>query len=127
MIITGTTEYAAAIADKTFRLTAERLVLKCGVRADLKGFYRLVDCVIIYGTELCTEFCRIYRIVGEINGLQAKSVMREISYALKQSFDAPAKLSALIGFNIPESEIHSGLVIAYLGRLFKNPELSVFA
>ncbi len=127
MYIHAISEYATATADNTFRVTAEKLVLKCGIRADLKGFHRLADAVIIYGTGLCTEFCRIYRIIGDLNGLQSKSVMREISYAIKQSFDLRAKLSALVGFDIPESEIHSGLVIAYLGKLFKNPELSVYA
>ena len=127
MLITATTEYATAITDKTFRVTAERLVMQCGVRADLKGFRRLADAIIVYGTGLCTEFCRIYRIIGDINGLQSKTVMREITYAIRQSIGMPAKLSALVGFEIPETEIHSGLVIAYLGKLFKNPELSVYA
>ena len=114
-------------SEPTFRLTAERLVYKCGVRADLKGSKCLVDAIILYGTELCDGFCEIYRVVGALRGLKEKSVMREISYAISQAVDLPARLSALVGAHIPESHIHSGLVIAYLGKLFQNPNLTVYA
>ena len=113
--------------DKTFRFTAERLVLKCGVRADLKGFSCLIDAVIIYGTETCATFCEIYRVIGELRGLKTKTVMREIAYAIEQSFGLCARLSDMIGISISEADIHSGLVIAYLGRLFVNPDISVYA
>lgn len=116
----------SALADPSFRLTAEKLVLKVGVRVDLKGYNGLVDAVILYGTELCIKFCRIYRIVGELRNLKSKSVMREISYAVNQAFDLPRKLSDLVGVEIPASDIHSGLVIAYLGKLFRSPSLAVY-
>lgn len=115
------------ISDKTFRATAERLVIKCGVRADLKGFACLVDAVILYGTETSTSFCEIYRIIGELRRVKPKTVMREISYAVMQAFDIAARLSELIGLPVPASDIHSGLVIAYLGKLFQNPDLSVYS
>ncbi len=117
----------STVSDPSFRLTAERLVLKCGVRADLKGSRCLIDAVILHGTEMCTGFCEIYRAIADIRGLKPKSVMREISYAIAQAFDLPDRLSTMVGTDIPPSDIHSGLVIAYLGRLFKNPDLSVYA
>lgn len=120
-------EYIGLVGDPTFRLTAERLVLKCGVRADLKGCSCLIDAVILFGTESCSGFCEIYRLIGELRRLKPKSVMREISYAISQSFDISKRLSALVGIPISEADIHSGLVIAYLGRLFKNPDLSLYA
>lgn len=116
-----------AVFDPTFRFTAERLAFKCGVRADLKGFECLVDAIILFGTGCCNGFCEIYRTIGELRGLKAKSVMREISYAIMQAFDLPTKLSTLIHAKITEADIHSGLVIAYLGKLFKNPELNVYS
>ena len=120
-------EYRQVLSDPSFRLTAERLILKCGVRADLKGSNQLVDAVILYGTDMCTGFCEIYRIIGEVRNKKPKSVMRGISYAISQAFDLPARLSDMIGTTVPPQHVHSGLVIAYLGRLFKNPELSLYA
>lgn len=120
-------EYIQTVGDPSFRLTAEKLVLKCGVRADLKGCSCLADAIILFGTESCTGFCEIYRVIGSIRGLKPKSVMREITYAISQSFGISERLSSMVGIHIPESDIHSGLVIAYLGKLFKNPDLSLYA
>lgn len=119
-------EYKAALSDPTFRLTAERLTLKCGVRADLKGNKCLADAIILYGTELCTGFCEIYRIIGGLRNIKAKSVMREISYAITQAFGISAQLSKMIGINLTDADIHSALVIAYLGKLFKDPDIDLF-
>ena len=120
-------EYKKVLSDPSFRLTAERLTLKCGVRADLKGSDCLVDAVILYGTDMCTRFCEIYRIIGEVRNIKPKSVMRLISYTVMQAFDLPSRLSEMVGTTIPPDHVHSGLVIAYLGRLFKNPALSLYA
>lgn len=114
------------LSDRSFRLTAERLALKCGVRADLKGSSCLTDAVILYGTEASTAFCEIYRIIGAVRGLKYKSVMREITYAIDQSFSISDNLSAMLGIKINKSDIHSGLVIAYLGKLFKDPDISIY-
>lgn len=127
MITQARNEYMNILSDPSFRLTAEKLVLKCGIRADLKGYRCLADAVILYGTDTCTGFCEIYRAVGTVRDLKAKSVMREISYAISQSFDIASRLSEMMGIDIPESDIHSALVIAYLGQLFKNPSLSLYA
>lgn len=120
-------EYKQVLSDPSFRLTAERLTLKCGVRADLKGSDSLADAVILYGTDTCTAFCEIYRIIGAVHDVKPKSIMRAISYAITQAFDLAERLSDMIGTTIPPDHVHSGLVIAYLGRLFKNPELSLYA
>ena len=120
-------EYMAALADPSFRLTAERLTMKCGVRSDLKGSRCLVDAIILYGTELCTGFCEIYRIIGEVRGLKPKSVMREIAYAISQAFGIVDRLSKLVGVALCDNDIHSGLVIAYLGKIFRHPDLALYA
>lgn len=121
------TEYRTVVADPSFRLTAEKLTLKCGVRSDLKGSRCLVDAIILYGTEMCTGFCEIYRIIGELRNIKYKSVMREISYAIAQAFGIAERLSRLVGVTLTESDIHSALVIAYLGRIFRNPDLALYA
>ena len=120
-------EYISVLGERSFRITAERLVLRCGVRADLKGFQCLADAVILYGSGLCSGVCEIYRIIGEYRKLKQKSVMREISYSLAQAFDLPTHLSKLIGAPILSDDIHSSLVISYLGSIFRNPDLSVYA
>lgn len=120
-------ECRSVVSDRTFHFTAERLVLKCGVRADLKGFSCLIDAVIIYGTETSTAFCEIYAAIGALRKLKVKTVMREIAYAIAQAFDLRSRLSEMIGIPIAEADLHSGLVIAYLGRLFANPDVAVYA
>ena len=120
-------EYLAALSDPSFRLTAERLIMKCGVRSDLKGSNCLVDAIILYGTELCTGFCEIYRIIGEVRGIKPKSVMREISYSIAQAFGIVERLSKLVGVTLTQNDIHSGLVIAYLGKIFEHPDLALYA
>ena len=120
-------EYTKVLAVPSFRLTAEKLVYRCGVRADLKGCKCLVEAVILYGTETCEEFCEIYRIIGALRGINYKSVMREITYAIAQAFNLCERLSEMIGTFIPPTDIHASLVIAYLGRLFKNPDLALYA
>ena len=116
-------EYGGMTADPTFRTTAEQLVYKFGMRADLKGSNYLIDAVILNGTDSCTHACEIYRIIGSLRELNSKTVMRDITYTVKHAFGLADKLSAALGITIPESDIHSSLVIAYLGRLFKNPHL----
>ncbi len=115
------------LSDPSFRLTAEKLAIKCGIRADLMGFNRIVDAVILCGVGECTNSTEIYARVGALRNIKPKSVLRVITYAIRHAFDLPARLSAMIGIPIPESDIHSGLVIAYLGRLFQNPSLALYA
>lgn len=119
-------EHIELTTDKTFRFTAERLVLKCGIRADLKGSDALADCVILYGVGAVTGYCDIYRAVGKLRGVSPKSVIREISYAIAQAFDIEEKFSALVGIRVRRQDIHCSLLIAYLGKLFRNPDLSIF-
>lgn len=116
-----------ALADRTFRLTAERLVLKCGIRSDLKGCELLIDAVILFGTETCASLCEIYHALGARRGIKSKSVMREIAYALNQAPDIVARFSALVGAALCKRHIHSALVIACLGKIFRRPSLAVYA
>ena len=120
-------EYAELTADKSFRLTAERLVFRCGIHSNLKGYDCLADAVILYGAGACTGFCEIYRIIGLLRGLKPKSVMREISYAISQTRDIHIQLSKLTGFIVDKNDVHNALVIAYLGRIFRSPELSLYS
>ena len=120
------TEYLTALTDPSFRLTAERLTMKCGVRSDLKGSKCLVDAIILSGTELCTGTCEMYRVIGEIRNIKPKSVMREIAYALTQSFCVAERLSKMIGVLLTDNDIHSALIIAYLGKLFRHPDLALY-
>lgn len=119
-------EYLTALSDPSFRLTAERLTMKCGIRSDLKGSKCLVDAIILSGTELCTGTCEMYRVIGEIRNIKPKSVMREIAYAILQSFRVAERLSKLIGILLTDNDIHSSLVIAYLGKIFKHPDLELY-
>ncbi len=120
-------EYAELTADKSFRLTAERLVFRCGIHSNLKGYDCLADAVILYGAGACTGFCEIYRIIGLLRGLKPESVMREISYAISQARDIHIQLSKLTGFIVDKNDVHNALVIAYLGRIFRSPELSLYS
>ncbi len=120
-------EYAELTADKSFRLTAERLVFRCGIHSNLKGYDCLADAVILYGAGACTGFCEIYRIIGLLRGLKPKSVMREISYAISLTRDIHIQLSKLTGFIVDKNDVHNALVIAYLGRIFRSPELSLYS
>ena len=104
------------------RAAAERLVFRLGVRAHLNGYAYLTDAVALYGEE--SADIDIYGAVGKAYGLNRKTIMREINYALAQAFDIDKHLSALIGITIEKHEIHGSLVIAYLGKLCKRPWLS---
>ncbi|MDE6401604.1 MAG: hypothetical protein K2L54_03225, partial [Clostridiales bacterium] len=83
--------------------------------------------VILYGTGACTGFCEIYRIIGLLRGIKPKSVMREISYALSQANGIEINLSLLAGLRVNKTDVHNALVIAYLGKIFKSPELSLYS
>lgn len=115
------------LRDQSFRLTAEKLALRCGIRADLKGFEYIVDAVILFGTETYTRMCEIYSRIGELRRAKEKSVMRAVSYSIANAIDLPSRLSEMVGINIAASDIHNGLIIAYLGKLFRSPALSTYA
>ncbi|MCH5160703.1 MAG: hypothetical protein J1G04_01590 [Clostridiales bacterium] len=105
--------------DPAARREAERLVLKCGIHANLKGFSRLIDAVVLYGAHDYT-LCELYRTIAELRSLKPKTVIREISYALSQSPRLEKRLSELVGSVFCSDEIHSGLVIAALATLLKS-------
>lgn len=119
--------YAERLNDPGLRETAERLVMRAGVSAKYKGAHTLADTIILYGTDASHKFCTLYRIVAECRGLKFKTVMREIDYAITQSRELPVRLSVMIGTPIYEEDIHSGLVISYLGMMLKNPTISLYS
>ncbi len=104
------------------RRTAERLIYRCGIRADLKGSDCLADAAILYscGARL---FYAIYDDVGAYRGKKSKTVQREISYCIAQAPDLAERLSAMIGCRVSPADIHSSLVIAYLGKLLESAEI----
>lgn len=109
--------------DNQSRLAAERLVIKCGVRADVKGFNYLIDAVILFGKDYSTNVKSIYSAIADTHGAEPLSISNQIAFAIAQSFNLSDNLSRLVGMAIPSSDIHAKLVIAYLGRLFRNPLL----
>ena len=98
------------------RRDAVSLVVKCGVRADLRGFDCLVDAIVFSVLNPRVGFCNIYKRIGDDIGVKQKTVMREISYAIAQAFDIRSALSAIVGVKIPQNDVHSSLVIAYLAN-----------
>lgn len=127
MNIIKSTEYMSVLSDNTFRHTANKLLIKCGIRAELNGYHYLTDAIVLYGTETCTKFCEIYRIIAAHRRIKPKSVMREISYAINNSIAIHERISELIGIDIPQDVVHNGLVIAYLGVIFRDPDSSIYA
>lgn len=103
----------------SLRRSAELIAIKCGIRADLKGFERLVDAILLYGENSGTSFNSLYLLMSKSCGVKPKTIMREISYALSQAFNLHDRLSQLLGIDILPQDLHSGLVIAYLSRLVK--------
>lgn len=104
----------------TIRTTAMNMVLKCGIPPSLKGCAYLSEAIEMYALNEYS-FTDIYRTIGKRNGISAKSVMRNISYAISQGFDVGNKLSAIVGVDIPDAQIHSSLVISYLAHILKPP------
>ncbi len=106
------------------RRDAVSLVVKCGVRADLRGFDCLVDAIVFSVLNPRVGFCNIYKRIGDDIGVKQKTVMREISYAIAQAFDIRSTLSAIVGVKIPQNDVHSSLVIAYLANELRTKRLA---
>ena len=122
-----TNDYKSYLTDDTFILTANKILIRCGIRIDLKGYHYLADAIILYGTGLCKRFSDIYRIIAADRGIKPKSVMREISYAINAAHGIHERISSMLGIEIPKTVVHNGLVIAYLGTIFRDPDASLFA
>lgn len=107
--------------DKKARTKAINLILKCGVPPCLVGYEYLTKATEIYakGNYSITD---VYRIIAEQSDIKPKSVMRNISYAISQSFDFCNRLSDIMGIKIPSSEIHNALVISYLATKINDPK-----
>ncbi|MDE6402124.1 MAG: hypothetical protein K2L54_05855, partial [Clostridiales bacterium] len=63
------------------------------------------------------------RTIADRRGLNPKSIMREINYALTATQDVYVKLSELTGLTFADTDMRASLVIAYLARLLSVPEL----
>lgn len=98
------------------RIAAEDLIVRCGVRVDLKGSEYLVDGALLFGLNGMRGCYKIYDAIAEMRGVRAKTVMQEMSYAINKAYDITQGLSELVGVKIPKGEIHNGLVMGYLGR-----------
>lgn len=86
-----------------------------------KGYEQLCDCVlarITYGTTITD----IYSAVAVKYGIQSKSVMRNISYALNKVEKLSEKLSDILGIKIDENSLHNGNIIYYLADIVSDPD-----
>lgn len=90
------------------------LLIDCGIPPFLRGYTNLARAVELYADGI-TSFNEIYRIISKECGVEAKSTLRSITYAINQAYDLAVNLSELVNINIPQDHIRSALVIAYLG------------
>lgn len=121
MGMNNTSVIKKAAEDRRTVNAVERLVLKCGVRADLNGYTYLSEAAAVFSAHPDSKLKDICDAVGSIHGVKPKTVMREINYAVAQAFDISETLSELVGARIPPSHIHGRLVIAYIGKLCGKP------
>lgn len=92
---------------------AKNLVLKCGVPPTLAGYKYLTEAVELYATGNY-KLTEVYEELAESQDLLPQSVLRDISYAIAQSYNISKRLSAVVGLEIPDEQIRAGLVISYL-------------
>lgn len=87
-----------------------------------KGYEQLCDCVLakIQNEATITD---IYSVVAVKYGIQSKSVMRNISYALNKVEKLSERLSEILGAKIDENSLHNGNIIFYLADIVSNPEM----
>lgn len=108
-------------SSENISLKAAGLVMKCGVQPSLIGYTFLAEASVLYAFEK-TSVSNIYRKIAEKYGIQPRSVMRNMSYALSQGFDVHKKLSRIMGVEIPNNQIHNSLVIAYIAFKLKTDD-----
>ncbi len=109
----------SVIDNDELRCSAEKLLLKCGIRADLSGFTYLTDAVILKSSYPRLRTCETYSLIGKVHSMRQKSIMRAISYAVDNAFGLPRRLNAMLDIDIGYSDIHNGLVISYLAGLMR--------
>lgn len=117
--------YIECLKNKLLRKRAEKLVYRCGIRADLKGSECLVDAVILYSVGAVGSFCKLYELVGAYRSKKPKTVLREISYSISQATDLALNIAELIGCAVHDSEIHNSLVIAHLGKALDDHDIAL--
>lgn len=87
-----------------------------------KGYAQLCDCVLAK-LKNETTITDIYSAVAVKYGVQSKSVMRNISYALNKVERLSERLSEILGTKIDENSLHNGNIIFYLADIVSNPEI----
>lgn len=112
----NTAEITRILDNRRNKTAADRIVLKCGIRADLKGFTYLAEAAVLYGNDV-VGFNEIYRRLGARHGVQSKSIMREITYAIKGSPDVLPRLAELTGKTVAANASNS-VVIQCLGMMY---------
>lgn len=117
-------KYDKYVYDVERRTIAEKLMLYCGVPADLGGFTKLVDCSVVASYYPTAPLNAIYRAVGAMYGVTPKTILRAVSYALYKTPDFASAFSLVIGMRIKPSDVHSGMAIVLLSKIIDNPALS---
>lgn len=104
------------LADPEKRAAAELLLLKCGVRSKYKGFTYLADAALVYADGWQDTFGGIYDVVARFRGISVKSMFRDLSYAVDNSFELGARLAELSGANYYGEPIKPSTAVAIIGR-----------
>ena len=98
---------------------AMEVLVSCGIPPCLGGCAHLARAIDLYADGM-TSFMEIYRTIAKERGVEVKSALRTITYALKHSFDLHVNLSELLHITIPKDQVHSSLVIAQLGLYMRR-------
>lgn len=104
----------------------KRNLIRLNIDPTHLGFKQLVECInvrICYGLN---TLGKIYAAVSKGYGVQPKTVMRNVTYALRHAYDLPQRLSEILGFQIDTNTLHSGKVIFYMADYVAEPELFDF-
>lgn len=117
------TDFGKHIFNTERRTLAEKLVLYCGVPANLSGYDKLVDCAVIASYRVSAPRKEIYRTVASVYGVVSQSVIRSVTYAINKTTDFERSFAEIIGSHA-RVDVHCGKVIAHLGKIIDNPELS---
>lgn len=90
------------------------------------GFKQLVECISVRIRYEMNTLCKIYAEVSKDYGVQPKTVMRNVTYALRHAYDLPQRLSEVLGFPIDVNTLHAGKVIFYMADYVTDPSLFDF-
>lgn len=97
----------------TLRSEAVNLVLSCGIPPNLIGHAYLAAASEMYASGKYS-ISDAYRAIAEQHNIKPRSVMRNITYAIRQGFNVAKRLSEITGISVGDDQLHNALVIAYL-------------